>query len=436
MKFIKKFLGTVLVVAILAGLGYAAYKSTHIEGDSTLKDAALQPVKGPGGDTYFAHSGITGEAKEEDAEGKTNYTISGAWLWNEELTPAPAFESVGAVEVATFGFTSAKKVDAQKYAIYYSGGEQVMLYYLGERMVDVYDGQYGWWDETMRFIDCGAETHTVSKEFYEWFTSNAKPAEKADYLKLMEAYVSEHESCQVSGYWMWNEYIMPCQYDEAVNPSGYVFVRLDGTIAGSGEFYCWFYRPDYDDGRKHIMIAQGDDVHVRWEECNFGWGNYSHRFLYLGEDPQTLPAAEYAYFIQNARPCSQEEYEEAAKNVEQNRGSTKLLAPGVGQWGTEFKCDLGTGDIVWEAHADFFSNGEYISTMSGLWDEETQTYIVRYGTKYSMSTVYTTQDGWKNDAFRTFEVSGEGFRIPSGGGVFINNCQFEPYETTDQRGNQ
>lgn len=435
MKIMKKLIGTILVIAIVAGVGYATYRSVQNEkANPVLKDSALRPVRGPGGDTYRAHSDVIGSATMENVEGVEMYAISGAWIWNEKLTSAPVFESVGAVEIATFPFTSAKKMDAQKKAIYYSGGEQIVLYYRSERMVDVYDGQYGWWDETMRFLDCGTEVHTVSKEFYDWFTSNAKPAEKADYLKLMEAYVAKHASCQVSGYWMWNSYIEPCEYLDARNEGHQTFLKLSGTVAGVKTFTEWFKR--FDGARNGILSARGGDGgDVRWMEAEGGWQNYSHRFFYLGEDPQTLPNAEYAYFIQNARPCSKEEYEEAARNVEQNWGSTTIIASGVGQWGTEFKHELGSGDRAWKVYADFFSNGEYIPVMAGSWDEETQTYIVQYGTKYSMTTVYTTQDGWQDEAFKSFEISGEGFRLPVWAGVFISNCHFEPHETSAQNSN-
>lgn len=419
MKFIKKFLGTVLVVAILAGLGYAAYKSTHIDGDSTLKSAG-QSLKGPGGDTYYDHSGSVGEAKTETTEEETVYSISGAWLWNEELTPAPAFESVGAVEIATFAFTSAKKIDAQKSAIYYSGGEQVMLYYLGERMVDVYDGQYGWWDETIRFLDCGAEDHTVSKEFYDWFTANAKPAEKTDYLKLMEAYVAKHANCQMSGYWMWNSYIEPCEYLDARNEGYQTFLKLFGTVAGFRTFTEWFKR--FDGAGNGIFSARGGDGgDVRWQEAEYGWSNYSHRFFYLGEDPQTLPSAEYAYFIQNARPCTKEEYDTAALNVEKNRPSTRVYGPGEAVWAKDPDALHYGENLDWEIHAGFFSGGEYFTVMYGQWDDDTNTYIVQYGTKYGKTTVFTTKDGWLDEAYKSFTIDVDGLRVPTGtGGLFLH----------------
>lgn len=413
MKFMKKLMGTILVIAIVAGVGYAAYRNIQNEkANPVLKDGALRPVTGPGGDTYRVHSGVEGTIVAETVEGVETYSISGAWIWNETLTSNPEFESAGGVKIADFPFASAKKT-AENSSIYYSGGDGVVLYYFATRMVDVYDSQYGWYDESMRFVDCGAEAKPVSKEFYEWFTANATPADETAYLKLMQAYVYEHGNCQVSGYWKWNNYIEPCAYKDAMNPAGYVHLFIHGTVAGAGEFERWSILPLHDDASQVSLFAVGCESRVGWHGIDDPWLNSSYRYFYLGDEPQTLSSAQYAYFLQNARPCTKEEYEAAEKNFEHTRRGVGYYT-GRAEWVSDPSYERIGEDREGAIYADFYSNGEYFSVMRGYWDDENQKQVIQYGTKYNMTTVYTSDDGWMDEAYMVFDVGQDGMRSASG----------------------
>lgn len=427
MKILKKLLGTILVIAIVAGVGYAAYRNIQNEkANPVLKDGALRPVTGPGGDTYRVHSGVEGTVVAETVEGVETYSISGAWIWNETLTSTPEFESAGGVKIADFPFASAKKT-AENSSIYYSGGDGVVLYYFATRMVDVYDSQYGWYDESMRFVDCGAEAKPVSKEFYEWFTANATPADEAAYLKLMQAYVYEHGNCQVSGYWKWNNYIEPCTYKDAMNQAGYVHLFIHGAVAGAGEFERWSILPSRDDASQVSLFAVGCESQVGWHGIDEPWLNSSYRYFYLGDEPQTLSSAQYAYFLQNARPCTKEDYENAEHNLEFTGNSGLCYERGQAIWETVPVFGLNGEDYIGEIHSSFYSNGEYFSVMRFHWSDETQTQVIQYGTSYKMTTVYTSQDGWLDDAYKSFDIGMDGMTVSVGCSyLFKNGVSFVP----------
>ena len=385
-------------------------------------------VEGPGGETYLPYSGVPGESKE-DLSGNTGekvYLVSGVWFWNQQIVSTAAFESNGAIPVAELTFATPKH-EAREYTIYCADGEQIMLYYLAERMASVYDPQFGWYDDTQRIMDFGEDGQEVSEEFHTFLRQNATPITKEAYVQAVIEYANKH-TYQVSGYWVWNNYL-PYSKFSRMFLTGH-FATGEGFeiygIENPRGYYYLFSR--IFDGETGEPTGLGEI----WQSNDNSWDNEGMRYMYLGDTPQELPSDAYAYFIANARPCTKEEFD-AVREIHLSDPEYSYLinfAPthfGKVQWEKEVNIlpDVPTYERLvnddWEIRGDFYSNGEYFSRLYGYRDDETGIHTIYYCTKYKMSPVYSSDTGWVDENYRIFDCGSMGLRLT-----------FEPYNQIRQ----
>lgn len=386
-------------------------------------------VEGPGGETYLPYSGVLGESKEDISSetGETTYLVSGVWSWNEQVSSTGAFDANGAIPIATLTFATPKH-EAKEHTIYCADGEQIMLYYLTERMASVYDPQFGWYDDTQRIMDFGEDGQEVSEEFHTFLCQNATPITKEAYVQAVVEYANKH-TYQVSGYWVWNNYLPYRKFSS---------MFLTGHFAtGEGfEFYgiesprgYYYLLSRIFDGETGEPTGQSE----LWQSNESGWDNEARRYMYLGDTPQELPSDAYAYFIANARPCTKEEFEAVREmHLGFRDGGYYLLYRdpehfGKVQWAEEVIIlpDVPTYERLvnddWEIRGDFYSNGEYFSRLYGYRDDETGIHTIYYCTKYKMSPVYSSDTGWVDENYRIFDCGSDGLRMT-----------FEPYNQIRQ----
>ena len=386
-------------------------------------------VEGPGGETYLPHSGVTGEIKEEifGNTGEKGYLVSGVWFWNEQIVSTGAFEANGAIPIAELTFATPKH-EAREYAIYCADGEQIMLYYLSERMESVYDPQFGWYDDTQRIVDFGTEGQEVSAEFHAFLLQNATPMDKDSYTQAVVEYANKH-TYQVSGYWVWNNYLPYSQFSNMLLTGHFATgegFEIFGIESPRGYY---FLLSRVFDGETGEPKGMGE----LWKSNGSGWSNEGERYMYLGDTPQQLRSDAYAYFIENARPCTKEEFDAVREmHLGFNDGIYYLLYRdpehfGKVQWAEEVIVlpDVPTYERLvnddWEIRGDFYSNGEYFSRMYGYRDDETGIHTIYYCTKYKMSPVYSSDTGWVDENYRIFDCGSLGLRMT-----------FEPYNQIRQ----
>lgn len=370
-------------------------------GDDVLVGNNGVVVKGPNEETYRPHSGVVGKVEEVPAgdtkeDGVKGYRLSGAWAWNEQILPAGCYEAGGAVPIATLTFSS-PRYEEQEYTIYFLDGEQVALYYLSEDMSNIYNDEMGWYDITLRIMDLGESGQVVSEEFYEFFKQNATPIAVDAYAETVEQYVAMHNNT-VSGYWVWN---VNLSYD------GRVSLPLHGWFASGYDFALYGVEPE------GLMTYHGRFPDTNLAMYNFVdcmWMDGRDRYMDLGESPQSLEPAAYAWFVANARPCTKETYEAMCTANENERPGCLPLPDKNMTWENApllIKEDLDYVDgRDWEIHGDFFSNGQYFEMIRGEWNAETNVQTVYY-VVHTKRVAVCTDGEWTNEAYRDFTAVNE-----------------------------
>lgn len=361
-------------------------------------------IKDPNGGYYLPYTGAPGETQEEtdDSSGEKTYYVSGVWMWNAVLEEYEDAQD-GAVTVAKLKFKTAQH--EQTSLIYEKGKMATTLYYSDTDIGCAYIYGYGWMDPTTRLIDCGTEPQQVSQEFYLFLTQNAKPATKDDYIGVIVDYVDSFEEFTLSGYWVWNKNIC---LSEDMNRIDF---DINGTCCNGNTFYGFTFR--YNSGYKRMTLYYMSEPdkpgnHAIWFGDGTGWSNDKERYIYLGEQEQTVTANVYNFFVSNAHPCTKEEFDAmAVKDASETSRETRNYFEGTYQWtNTPFAEYIVTCGDRWEEHdLNVQSNGKTFTSLYGIYDAETELYEVYYGNEQEQIMVFSSETGWTDEAFKTIVFS-------------------------------
>lgn len=312
----KKAIWITIGVAFFLFCVYTAFKPMlpeKVDPNEHLADDKGYAIKDPQGNYYLPYGGETGEVKEDidESSGKKTYLVSGVWLWNAVLEEYEDAQD-GAVTIANLNFKTAQH--EQTSLIYEKGDMSTTLYYSETATGCAYIYNYGWLDPTTRLMDCGTEPQQVSEEFYLFLTANAVPATKEDYVGTITDYLDSFEEYTLSGYWVWNEEI---SLSEGVQQLEF---SINGTTCNEEVFYGFEVRQQNVNNKSvlSLMWMKKPDWPAEmtmWME-DFGWNVKKRRYIYLGEEEQTVTADVYKFFTSNAKPCTKEEFDAAASRAD------------------------------------------------------------------------------------------------------------------------
>ena len=199
--------------------------------------------------------------------------LSGTWVFNEELIDIingdiPTGEVSFSSNSTSFSCISTPKSNGNIYYNWIDSSE------LG---IAVYDG--AWVDSAYRTITFDG-TQTVSKEFYDWFVSNAQPA--------------------LSGTWIFNETLTPTwvdtpfqEYEESI------------TFECNGSVFCdiQYIITDFDEYLSYGIETYQETVY----DTAHSWYNQSWRTITLS-GTQTVSKEFYDWFTANAQPALYGQY--------------------------------------------------------------------------------------------------------------------------------
>lgn len=199
------------------------------------------------------------------------YALSGTWVFNEKPDLRSLPLTYDHLYTKTIGFIS-NGVSFSGMEVY-DRGVSCTLAYIGDNRVNAYDNNIVllWSDENYRTITFD-EPQTVSKDFYDWFTTNAAKQEEPTY--------------ELSGTWVVYSTV-PMSLTETVHinfiSNNALFDSMEfgayGSPPNSGLYYC-------KDG--HKVFAQN--------YLTGAWQNEAYRFMTFNE-PQTVSKEFYEYYI-------------------------------------------------------------------------------------------------------------------------------------------
>ena len=317
LKGLKVAMGIAAAVAAIALCVWMAYSNKEPAGvtsEQALRDDSGAIVTGPSGEMFFEYSGNPGVATAEptDTEGEMHYYISGVWRWNDKVECYKNLQ-IGRTKVK-FHFNSVRTSETYLEFCLYDKGAYSFGY---SADTGGYGSGSGWSDPTNQLIDCGDDPQKVSKELYEFILENATPATKEEYLAAIDQYLWEckvkEEVHTVSGYWKWNDELVHTKSEQLAE------WKMTGEFADGEKFYAfWVGRLS---GADAMMFSSdgGTPARESWHAAKGGWLCSAYRYIYLGEEPQTLSGDDYYFFIANATPITKEEFDAAVKAWETGR---------------------------------------------------------------------------------------------------------------------
>ena len=241
----------------------------------------------------------------------SEFTLSGVWTFNDFVTPWDGLDVL-------INFTSA-------------GEEFVGLMVISDSTIDyiypedAYDFSYfayerypvtssfitsGWFDSAYQTIDFGSSPQPVSREFYEWFISNAKQ-EGVEYIK---------------GYWMFNDEINLQILDD---------ICLENWLNNGEDDDAWRFDIDFVSNGQHFEYMATGDGTIATIPCAHGyemlygnkyngyiwsyafndgegvdpagnihaWSDEAYRIVDFGSIPKAVPIEFYQWLLENAQPC-------------------------------------------------------------------------------------------------------------------------------------
>lgn len=269
------------------------------------------------GNRYLDYRGEPGKTDEQtDSNGQKTYYISGVWQWNSILALPEGMED-GTTELTTLKFQTAKQQHSKMIYVQATFQNRILaaLYYTSEENNNAYRFLFGWDNPTDRLVDFGTEPQPVSETFYRFLTENAAPATREDYMDVVTDYVESVEKVTISGYWKWNEVIYP----EAMTNNA-MYIRIKGTLANRKVAYLYSFSNGVNNGKLELNFAAKEDSipnFCAWSSTrSTPWDNDKERYIYLGDEEQTITQSEYQFFVANAKPCTKEEFEAAAANAD------------------------------------------------------------------------------------------------------------------------
>lgn len=371
-----------------------------VDPNKYLTDEKGYAIKSPLGEYFLPYSGNKGDTKEEN---EVCY-ISGVWRWNEKLEEPEGYGD-GISKLADLNFSTAKK-DGHSSLIYAKEDYGFALYYSDYDTGGVYIRDLGWLDETARLIDFGGEFQQVSKRVYEFITSNAVPAQKEEYIETITDYNDSLKEVSLSGYWVWNKEISVASLKTKAMKIDICGQLSNGETVNVYEIYMVLNR-----GIWELDCALGEATKAQrpvWLGDGSGWYDDKERYIYLGEQEQTVTAEVYSFFVSNAHPCTKEEFDAmAVKDASETSRETRNYFEGSYQWiDVPFAEYLIMCGDRWEEHdLNVQSNGKTFTSLYGIYDAETELYEVYYGNQQEQIMVFSSETGWTDEAFKTIVFS-------------------------------
>lgn len=260
LKAIAGFLIILAFVAVIAAFSNNSSGSSNSGGDSSNDSSDS------GNDS----------SDTPQPDSPTEYTLSGTWVFNETVTLEGGEIYDQSVQFnsnnQTFYGMYTEKTATWGYQPSSTGGTQNLTY--------VYNRD-GWIDQAYRTIEFDG-VQTVSKEFYDWFTSNAVNQEETTY--------------ELSGTWLFNETVLLAVYYEA--DVTYNIEYSSNSVPYTSMSFVYDYEAEKAD---RYYLIYGDNV-VYGEgkgSVPSGWPDEAYRTITF-DGTQTVSKEFYEWFTANA----------------------------------------------------------------------------------------------------------------------------------------
>lgn len=295
------------------GANYTAFDTSHhlLSTDLLYYGEDTFPVYGDGWDeeeARYVDFGKTPQAVSPEFyewftsnATKQEYELSGTWMFNENTNLDSNTDIIQQINFATanpmssnetWNYTQMKMLSTGLFYTKQQDGQDMnVAHHISSELY--------WGTDIFKSIDFGTEPQSVSKEFYEWFVSNATPI-----------------TYELSGTWKWNDEIDMIGYSDLLQmmfeENDYVETPIYLHFTSNDTEFTHLYELEYLGHGSSLAYCNNTTTTsaLNWteemvdigEDETFEWTNESYKIIDFNFGKQEVSRAFYEWFIANASP--------------------------------------------------------------------------------------------------------------------------------------